>query len=53
VLIEHRGRAPVIDPTAYVAPTAVLCGAVHIVARAHERQVAWLKPHRDDRIVGP
>jgi carbonic anhydrase/acetyltransferase-like protein (isoleucine patch superfamily) len=26
--------APVIDPTAYVAPTAVLCGAVHIGADA-------------------
>jgi len=34
VLIEHRGVAPVIDPTAYVAPTAVLCGAVHIGADA-------------------
>jgi carbonic anhydrase/acetyltransferase-like protein (isoleucine patch superfamily) len=30
VLIEHRGRAPQIDPSAYVAPTAVVCGAVRI-----------------------
>lgn len=30
MLIEHRGRAPVVDSTAYVAPNAVLCGAVHI-----------------------
>ncbi|HYN92692.1 MAG TPA: gamma carbonic anhydrase family protein [Pilimelia sp.] len=28
MLIEHRGRAPQVDPSAYVAPTAVLCGAV-------------------------
>ena len=27
--LEHRGRAPVVDPSAYVAPTAVLCGDVH------------------------
>jgi carbonic anhydrase/acetyltransferase-like protein (isoleucine patch superfamily) len=30
VLIEHRGRAPEIDPSAYVAPTAVVCGAVRV-----------------------
>jgi gamma-carbonic anhydrase len=30
VLIEHRGHAPQVDPSAYVAPTAVICGAVRI-----------------------
>jgi gamma-carbonic anhydrase len=30
VLIEHRGQRPQVDPTAYVAPTAVLCGDVRI-----------------------
>jgi gamma-carbonic anhydrase len=30
MLLEHRGKAPVIDPSAYVAPTAVLCGDVHV-----------------------
>jgi carbonic anhydrase/acetyltransferase-like protein (isoleucine patch superfamily) len=30
VLIEHRGHAPQIDPSAYVAPTAVICGAVRV-----------------------
>lgn len=30
MLLEHRGRAPQIDPTAYVAPSAVVCGAVTI-----------------------
>jgi carbonic anhydrase/acetyltransferase-like protein (isoleucine patch superfamily) len=30
MLIEHRGAAPDVHPSAYVAPTAVLCGAVRI-----------------------
>ena len=30
MLIEHRGQRPDIHPTAYVAPTAVVCGAVTI-----------------------
>jgi carbonic anhydrase/acetyltransferase-like protein (isoleucine patch superfamily) len=30
VLLEHRGRAPRVDSSAYVAPTAVLCGDVTI-----------------------
>jgi gamma-carbonic anhydrase len=27
-LLEHRGHAPVVHPSAYVAPTAVVCGDV-------------------------
>jgi carbonic anhydrase/acetyltransferase-like protein (isoleucine patch superfamily) len=27
-LVEHRGKAPSVHPSAYVAPTAVLCGDV-------------------------
>jgi carbonic anhydrase/acetyltransferase-like protein (isoleucine patch superfamily) len=34
VILEHRGASPTIDPTAYVAPTAVLCGDVHVGADA-------------------
>jgi carbonic anhydrase/acetyltransferase-like protein (isoleucine patch superfamily) len=30
VLIEHRGSVPQVHPSAYVAPTAVICGAVRI-----------------------
>ena len=30
MLIEHRGSAPQVHPSAYVAPTAVICGAVRI-----------------------
>ncbi|MEU8874314.1 gamma carbonic anhydrase family protein [Streptomyces javensis] len=28
MLLEHRGKRPVVPESAYVAPTAVLCGAV-------------------------
>jgi len=34
MLVEHRGARPVVDPSAYVAPTAVLCGDVHVAADA-------------------
>jgi carbonic anhydrase/acetyltransferase-like protein (isoleucine patch superfamily) len=34
MLIEHRGRRPVVHATAYVAPTAVVCGDVRIGADA-------------------
>lgn len=30
MLIEHRGAAPDVHPSAYVAPNAVLCGAVRV-----------------------
>jgi carbonic anhydrase/acetyltransferase-like protein (isoleucine patch superfamily) len=30
MLVEHRGKRPTVDPSAYVAPTAVLCGDVRI-----------------------
>ncbi|MEV0209812.1 gamma carbonic anhydrase family protein [Streptomyces sp. NPDC050788] len=34
MLIEHRGLRPVVPDSAYVAPTAVLCGAVTLGERA-------------------
>jgi carbonic anhydrase/acetyltransferase-like protein (isoleucine patch superfamily) len=34
MIVEHRGHAPAVHPTAYVAPTAVLCGDVRIGADA-------------------
>ena len=34
MLIEHRGRRPNVHPSAYVAPTAVLCGDVRVGADA-------------------
>jgi carbonic anhydrase/acetyltransferase-like protein (isoleucine patch superfamily) len=30
VLLEHRGKQPSVDESAYVAPTAVVCGDVHV-----------------------
>jgi carbonic anhydrase/acetyltransferase-like protein (isoleucine patch superfamily) len=30
MILEHRGAAPTIDPSAYVAPNAVLCGDVRV-----------------------
>lgn len=30
VLLEHRGASPQVHPSAYVAPTAVVCGDVHV-----------------------
>ena len=30
MLIEHLGKRPVIDPTAWIAPTAVICGDVTV-----------------------
>jgi carbonic anhydrase/acetyltransferase-like protein (isoleucine patch superfamily) len=30
MLVEHRGKRPSVDTSAYVAPNAVLCGDVHI-----------------------
>ncbi len=34
MLLEHRGKAPKVDASAYVAPTAVVCGDVTIGAGA-------------------
>lgn len=30
MLIEHLGESPIVDPTAYVAPNAVVCGDVTV-----------------------
>ena len=30
MLVEHRGKRPSVDPSAYVAPNAVLCGDVTV-----------------------
>src|SRR5918998_1253655 len=34
MIVEHRGRRPVIPDSAYVAPSAVVCGAVVLGERA-------------------
>jgi carbonic anhydrase/acetyltransferase-like protein (isoleucine patch superfamily) len=45
MLIEHRGKRPHIDPTAYVAPTAVICGDVTIGPRTHVSYGAVIEAH--------
>ncbi|GAA2394278.1 gamma carbonic anhydrase family protein [Nonomuraea africana] len=30
MLLEHQGQSPTVDPTAYIAPTATLCGDVRV-----------------------
>jgi carbonic anhydrase/acetyltransferase-like protein (isoleucine patch superfamily) len=30
MLLEHRGKLPQVDPSAYVAPTAIVCGDVRV-----------------------
>jgi hypothetical protein len=60
MLVEHRGASPTLHPSAWVAPTAVLCGDVRVgaeprgddlMARVMPRQAAWLAAHRDDRVL--
>jgi len=38
MLVEHRGATPTVHPTAWIAPTAVLCGDVRVGADA---RVLW------------
>jgi carbonic anhydrase/acetyltransferase-like protein (isoleucine patch superfamily) len=45
MLVEHEGRAPVVDRGAWVAPTAVLCGDVRVAAGA---RVLWGAVLTDD-----
>jgi carbonic anhydrase/acetyltransferase-like protein (isoleucine patch superfamily) len=49
----HRGRRPQIDPTAYVAPTAVLCGDVRIAAGARILFGAVLTAEDGQVTIGP
>lgn len=50
--IEHRGRRPVIPASAYVAPTAVLCGAVELGERARVLHGAVLTAEDGEIHVG-
>ena len=44
MLIEHRGRRPRIHPTAYIAPTATLCGDVTGGPRAASSSARFSPP---------
>ena len=52
MLIEHRGRRPVVPDSAYVAPTAVLCGAVTLGERARVLHGAVLTAEDGEIRVG-
>lgn len=52
MLIEHRGAVPQIDPSAYIAPTAVVCGAVRIGADARILFGAVLTAEDGEILVG-
>lgn len=45
MLIEHQSKRPNIDPTAYVAPTAVICGDVAIGPHTHVLFGAVIEAH--------
>jgi gamma-carbonic anhydrase len=49
----HRGREPQVDPTAYVAPTAVLCGDVRVGAGARILFGAVLTAEDGQVTIGP
>jgi carbonic anhydrase/acetyltransferase-like protein (isoleucine patch superfamily) len=52
VLIEHRGRRPVVPASAYVAPSAVLCGAVVLGEQARVLHGAVLTAEDGDVRIG-
>ena len=51
MLIEHAGARPEIDSSAWIAPTAVVSGAVRIGARTRVLHGAVLTAERDQDIV--
>ncbi|MGW0612080.1 gamma carbonic anhydrase family protein [Streptomyces sp. NPDC002788] len=52
MLIEHRGRRPAVPESAYVAPTAVLCGAVVLGERSRVLHGAVLTAEDGEVRVG-
>ena len=52
MLLEHRGRRPVVPESAYVAPSAVLCGAVVLAEGSRVLHGAVLKAEDGEVRVG-
>src|SRR5687767_9172661 len=52
MMIEHQSKRPNIDPTACVAPTAVICGDVTIGPRTHVSFGAVIEAHGSPVRIG-
>jgi carbonic anhydrase/acetyltransferase-like protein (isoleucine patch superfamily) len=52
MIVEHRGRRPVVPASAYVAPSAVVCGAVVLGERARVLHGAVLTAEDGEVHVG-
>ena len=52
MLLEHRGRRPVVPESAYVAPSAVLCGAVVLAEGSRVLHGAVLTAENGDVHLG-
>ncbi len=52
MLVRHRGATPTVDPSAYVAPTAVLVGDVRVAAGARILHGAVLTAEDGAVVVG-
>jgi carbonic anhydrase/acetyltransferase-like protein (isoleucine patch superfamily) len=52
MLLEHRGRRPVVPESAYVAPSAVLCGAVVLAEGSRVLHGAILTAENGDVRLG-
>ena len=52
MLFEHRGKCPVIHPTAFVAPTAVVCGDVTVGPNSHITFGAVLVAQGNPIVIG-
>ena len=52
MLVRNRGAEPVIDPSAFVAPTAVLVGRVSVGSRARVMYGAVLDSEASEVKVG-
>ena len=52
MLIQHRGNRPIVPESAYVAPSAVLCGAVVLGERARVLHGAVLTAEDGEVSVG-
>lgn len=52
MLIEHQGKRPTVDPTASIAPTAVICGDVSIGPRTCVSYGAVIEAHGEPVRIG-